>query len=334
MKQKIRKIIPNFVASTLRKVISCVSIFYYYFRDSLYFVLYSSLFCQFDNQNKMIGRISMAYHVIEKGITMPDRKLGFGRDVVLQTINLCEVYVKKGYDVTDNQFLHALGVLDEYLRIHESNNFELNKKVVHKIRSVLNRGITFEKTEQICTTKQEYFRDVNASFDKFSMSRYSLRNLEKGVDIELIKKALQIAQNAPSSCNRQASRVYVVEKEKIVGKILNVQQGSRGFGHLSDKLLVVTVDIGVYASPRERNAGYVDGGMYGMNLLYALHCLKIGACTLNCYFSPKSEKMIRKICDIPNSEMFIMMILIGNVPDNFSVALSKRQEVVKVTKFI
>lgn len=113
------------------------------------------------------------------------------------------------------------------------------------------------------------------------------------------------------------------DKEKI-SEILTLQGGNRGFGHLADKLIVLTQEQGISHGVYERHQIYVDGGMFAMNLLYALHYKKIVACSLNCNFSMMKERKMRKICNVDSSEMFVMMISCGIAPDNFKIASSKR----------
>ena len=137
--------------------------------------------------------------------------------------------------------------------------------------------------------------------------------------------------NAPSSCNRQVSRVHIIADDVLKAKLLKIQQGNTGFGNLADKILVVTANTESYASGRERNAGYIDGGMFGMNLLYSLHYHQIGACVLNSYLTPKDEKKIKSLINIPKSEVLVMIILIGEIPSKFKIAYSVRQEYSKVT---
>jgi nitroreductase len=333
MKEKIKQIMPKFIVFFIKGAIKSVLLRVYYIHDRRHFFHYSSFFSETDAQRKLIGRISMAYHGIEKGLTMPNRRVKFGKNAVSRTVSLCNLYIKNHYDLSDNQFLHTLGVLSEYLELYKSNNLEPDARLKNKITELF-KYFDFEQTKQIVTTKEDYFRYVNSSFDKFSSSRHSIRDFEKNVDLTKIKQSIQLAQNAPSSCNRQASRVHIVQTEYIKHEILSIQRGNNGFGDLADKILIVTAEIGVYAAAVERNAAYIDGGMYGMNLLYALHFNSIAACALNCYFSPKMENKVRKICNIPDSEIFVMIILVGNCPNNISLTLSRRQDICKVYSII
>ena len=112
-----------------------------------------------------------------------------------------------------------------------------------------------------------------------------------------------------------------VAKEEII-KILDKQGGNRGFGHLASNLLITTFEPSVYFEESERVSGFVDGGMYCMNILYSLHSNGIAACILNTAHNETKDLEIRKVTNIPKSECFVAMIACGVPPANFKIAKS------------
>lgn len=275
------------------------------------------------NETTLIGRIIKQYHVIEKGLTMPNRRLGFGYNIIIDLSNNCVEYVKK-YNSSNCQLIHAIGVLSEYKKLHNDNNFILEAEVEDKLNSIENLKIN-SVTKQATSTKEEYFSKINSDFQTFSNSRKSVRHFsEKPISIDQINNALQLATNTPSACNRQAWRTYLYTNKEKINNILELQGGNRGFGHLSDKLIIITAEVGLFYGIEERNQAFIDGGIYAMNLLYSLHYNKVGACILNCAFTPDKDEKMRVITDVKSSEVFIAMIVCGNLPDEFLYPLSKR----------
>ncbi len=116
--------------------------------------------------------------------------------------------------------------------------------------------------------------------------------------------------------------------------ILQKQGGNRGFGQLANKQIIIVSEVGVFGSDGKRNSAFINGGMFGMNLLYALHYEKIAACILNCSNWPKKDLELRKLCKIKESEEFIAMLTCGNSPENFRLALSKRYNIKEISKVI
>lgn len=173
--------------------------------------------------------------------------------------------------------------------------------------------------------KKEVLIDSKRKFDVFCKSRHSIRNFtNKDVNIGDIHKAVKLAQTAPSACNRQSSRIYLVTKKDVVNQLLKLQGGCRGFGHLANKAIVITSNIQVYQGRKERNLSCVDGGIFAMNLLYALHYYGLGACPLMCGENSRRTRQVRDWLHIPIHERIIMLVAVGHIPRECNVPESKR----------
>jgi nitroreductase len=279
-------------------------------------------------------RIIHQYHPIEKGLAMPKMRLGFGKENILNLIEDCYAYkdrflalAAQRYSAGFQHYNQALSILSEYKQVHLDAGFELESNFLEKI-DTLTKGLGSDFIyHQIETTREDYFRDADSSFKNFSSSRHSLRNFVGKIKNEDLEKAIELAQNAPSACNRQPGRVHVVENEVLKQKVLDIQGGNSGFGSMADKVLIVAVETAGYRGLAERNGMFVDGGIYAMNLLYALHSFRIGACPLNWSSTPEKDILLRKTILISESQTVIMMIACGSPPDKFKLAYSKRSSV-------
>lgn len=72
---------------------------------------------------------------------------------------------------------------------------------------------------------------------------------------------------------------------------------------------------------------YKAGGMYAMNLLYALHAYKIGACALNWKGEKNTEVKLRTLLHIPDNEEIIIVIAVGYPPKEFKYVASSRNNI-------
>ncbi len=272
---------------------------------------------------KCIGIIIQLYHIIEKGLTMPNMKLGFGQQKLINLIDNCLEYQKK-YDTSNIQYQHAVGVIAEYKKVHEDNTFALPANLDDKINSILKIESDTEATQQLHYSKDDYFKNKSAPFDEFSNSRHSVRNFSGEVKMSQIQQAIKLAQNTPTACNRQPIRVHIIENKQLIADAFKIQNGNRGFGHLVNKLIIITADLSCYQQSEERNLPYVDGGMYTMNLLYTLHFQEVAAIPLNWCRTVADDLQMRKLISLPDSEVIIVFIGCGDLPDEFKLALSKR----------
>ncbi|MGN6435058.1 MAG: nitroreductase family protein [Agriterribacter sp.] len=305
-----------------------------YYPNIRRFIKHSNAFYALDNQRKMIGQIVLKYHVVEKGLTMPNMKLGFGFDMLLSLIKLCNRYIDQNFDLQDKHFEHAVKILDEYLYVHKQAGFDLNPVLVTEINGLMNRIRITSSCRQIQISTNEYFKYADDNFRDFAFSRHSVRNfIDKEVEVDLIVRAIEIAQKSPSSCNRQPNRVYIVQDKEHMKWILETQRGNRGFGQMINKVIVLSSELGVFGMA-EKNEAYLNSGLFAMGLLYGLHYYKIGALPLAYIcFSEKDDQKLRRICNIPNSEVVTLIIGCGYPPPELSIASSPRynpREIVSV----
>ena len=206
------------------------------------------------------------------------------------------------------------------------------KDIVNGIKNLL-RYKQIDTIECFESTPDDLFKKTN-DFNEFAHSRHTVRwYSEKPVDNDLLLKAIELAQTAPSACNRQSTKVYIIETKEIKDEVVKLQNGNRGFGHLADKWLLITSDM-KFCSYRSRTSAYLDAGIFTMNLLNALHYYKIAACTLNAHLTVGKLKQLRAIVNYSKSEMPIVFISIGMAPEHFMVAGSQRIEPDKIYKFV
>ncbi|MEJ5961326.1 nitroreductase family protein [Pedobacter immunditicola] len=325
MKKLIKKYIPPFIL--FLKEATPV-----YLNDLRRFYKHSSIAGYHTEDNKLLGKIIERYHSIEKGLTMPDLRLGFGKQQLIELIKDCICFVNT-FGQDNEQLVHAVGVVLEYESVHNNHEYKLDDDLLEYIR-ILRDSITTHISieEQKIVARDSYFKHSDDPFNLFSNSRKSIRNwCEEEVNVDTLIQAVSLAQNAPSACNRQTSRAYIYEDKEQINALLKVQGGNRGFGHLANKLIIITADLGVFGFLSERNQCFVDGGIFAMNLLYSLHHNKIAACILNCATSIENDLKIRTLSgNIKDSQVVIAMIACGIPPDSFSVTISKRYPINQV----
>ena len=310
----------------LRKIRFLLQTYSLYLLDARMYVRYSNGFFCNDNKKKILDYLIVFYHPIEKGLAMPDLRLGFGKERVEKVINICNDYIEK-YKDTPNVLIDAIEVIAEYDRVHKSHNYRLDEELQKHIDNLLIRFQNVIPSFQPSFNREVFFSKSDSPFPEFACSRRSLRDYdtELSVDEDALKSAVELAVSAPSTCNRQSVKVHLVKGKEQVNGVLAMQSGNRGFGDRADKVLVITSDIQSWNVPGERFSPYIDGGIFAMNLLYALHYHHIGACPLNWSENVERNKKLHQLLGIPNHEIVIMMICCDMPPSNFKIVRSKRK---------
>lgn len=187
------------------------------------------------------------------------------------------------------------------------------------------------KCQKYSINRDVYFSHTNDDFVAFSSSRNSCRNLPGHVSDDSLKRALELSMTAPSTCNRQSHRIHLLQSDESKKIILSLQSGNRGFGDLADQFILITSDLRCWPSKHQRNAPYVDGGIYLMNLLYCLHYERIAACTLNMYLDAIRTQRLHNELNIPGYEVPIALVAIGIPPETFDLANSHRRVYEEIT---
>lgn len=288
------------------------------------------------SEGQLEGRIIANYHVIEKGLSMPDFRPCFGVPMLKKLIRLTgEGKQKYGWNCNVN-YLTAMNVIEKYMQRHLEEGVSLSEhfsnEEIHYGRDLATDKVVKSGSES--HEEKFYFSNSQSNFSDFARSRHSCRVFERDipVDDEAIKRAVEIARFTPSVCNRQCWKVHAFSDGKDIEDLLAIQNGNRGFGHTIPLALVVTCDVNVFDGYHERNQAYVDGGLFSMSLMYALHQNELGAVPLCWLVNGKQDDMARNIAEIPENEVIIMMIGVGKPVEQFSAPASQRRDVEEIIR--
>jgi nitroreductase len=333
MKSLLKKVIPNGLKQIIvnNKFLKLFQMNRESLIDMFKYLKYSATIKNAGTQTMAESELIFYYHKIEKGLSLPNPKKKFGYYAVEHLVDILDKYVKLySWDKTAKVSLNTLKVYIIFNKNHGLDLKGLNERVMQLESTLRTNCETQGGTTYI--TKQE-INSSSIDFKNFAYSRYSIRNFtDENVELDIIKEAVLIAQKTPSVCNRQSSRIYVYSDKKHQSEILKYQNGNRGFGHLANKIVIITSKLDHFITPGERNQSYIDGGMYAMSFIYALHSLGVGTCPLNLAINNQIEKKLKNVAKIDDSEVLIMMIAVGHIPDSLKVATSARRDVNDVLK--
>lgn len=341
MKAKIRKILgeKRFIQLTaplvyLRDLKNLHTNFYV---DKKLYKKHSNVF-RVNNFEKKEANIILYYHSIEKGFLFKNPKPKFAKEKIIrlhkylkdkeiiQNVNLSQI--RTGYSVVCKYYeLHKEKeiAIESYF---SEKDYQLYKGILDNYYSQDFHGIKTFTFDELYSKKDSNFLD-------FSNSRRSVRDFTgELINEQEIKKAVSLALNSPSVCNRQSAKVYLLQDKVKIDKVLKIQAGFRGYSENVNQLLIVTADRNYFYTVGERNQLYIDGGIFLMNLLYALHFYKIANCPANWGKTVKDDKLARKVVDITESEKIICLIPIGKAVDDIRVCLSERRTIDEVLKVI
>ncbi len=279
------------------------------------------------SSNKMRYSLLRDTHVIEKAMSLRNPRRGFGQQKILGILDKIEVYLK--YPENDIEFVkYPLAVIKSYIDYTQTigvNIHQIEDRYRHLLSKVNGEKISFVSGVTHITRK-EIIEQSGKSFESFLYSRHSVRYFTSVVpDREQIERALLMAQQTPSACNRQGWRTHLFFGESSY-QLVRWQQGANGFEDEVHCSILVTADLNAFFS-HEVHQAYVDGGMYAMTLIHALHSLGLGTIPLSCGVYCDRLYKLKELFAIPDNEVPILIIGTGNMEDSFRVAVSARKEV-------
>lgn len=334
----IKKIVPKPIISILKaikkKYYFKYRIFFNYKYDRLRFETYGCPTRQFKNKEHLLSYIIMLYHSIEKGLSLPKPRPGFGKEKIKLLIININIYIDT-YG-SNSQIISALFAIENYLLFNQQNESlisEIKKEILPLKKKVFldDNELSFGGTIEL--RREEIWKSSKIDLSNFFNHRFSIRNFAADpVSKSDLLTAIKLAQKTPSVCNRQSARVYIFDNDDRGKAILACQNGNKGFGDTANKILIITSELGSFLSIGERNQCWIDGGLFAMSLIYALHSLGIGTCCLNWSMEHESDKRLRKIADVKSSENIIMLIAVGHLPESFKVAYSHRYDEKEITR--
>lgn len=274
------------------------------------------------------ARILRQTHVIEKGLSLSNIKLGFGQEKIKELLSLLDNYEKRGFPTDGMPYKNAIATLNAYMRKQKELGFD-NEELYKTICGFAISEAELNESGVKHITLKELKKLEESSFPDFFNSRHSIRQFStQKVSYNDIYKAVELARRAPTACNRQACKVYYYEDPLINKNIGQLIPGNSGFENQIQNYLVITANISSFYDSFERNQMYIEAGIFSLAVVQSLHYFNIASCILQNGETRKREKQIRKVCsNIPENEEIMLFIAIGYYKEEFDYAVSRRREV-------
>lgn len=291
--------------------------------DGIRFSFYSGSYLK-KGRSKRNYRAVKAYHSIEKSLSFRNRNPGSGWTAVSDLYRSIQRY-KPASDILTFHEKVGADVVGKLVEVSDKER-DLNRDVMISFFNSL--GESENKGGVIRKFENNLKEGVLDNPEKFFFSRYSVREFKnRPVDKDLVFRALRLASKTPSVCNRESYFVYYSDEKEVIKKILSLQNGNRGFGDGVPGVFLVASDLRAFTSQIERYQYWIDGGMYAMSLVYALHSLGLGVCCLNWSQSFVSDIRARRLMNIEGNHTVMMLLAVGYPADDLAVCVSARSPI-------
>ena len=275
-------------------------------------------------------------HGLEKGLSRATGfRAGFGEATMASLAREMNRWVEDDRSRHDSFYRISAAVLRTYFDRHAAHSVDVSRFWSQFSRTVqqdienadvtLGGALPASSTREPVTAPQPQRSFVDVAFGRRSVREFT----STAVSDDNVQKAVQIAMQAPSVCNRQPVRVHQFDDADTIRAVLELQGGFRGY-KIPPKLLLVTSELKAMVGAVERNQAFVDGGLFMMLLLLAFEELGLGTCSLNTAMSYDREEAARRILNIPASQVFISFVAVGHYDLSVTVPRSARIPVEEV----
>ncbi|MGO2275501.1 nitroreductase family protein [Pseudoalteromonas nigrifaciens] len=356
MKKLFKKIVPITTVIKIKKLIDTTDRLAILFfsktklTSSFYYLIVNKSFMR-EHQSVLKGRIKYYkslekaedscvllrrnIHRIEKGLIMQPRRNVFGDAFIGETVDAFSLAVEQSA-LKGSEGNWFTDVLSEYFEIVSSST-EIDLAREKYIRICKDNKIIsqFESIPYV----HESIKKTDISFEQLKVlfkQRRSVRwYTDKAVDISLINKAVNIASEAPSACNRQPFKFHIVMNKEKVKEVADCAMGTVGFSHNLQTIIAVVGDLSSYPAERDRHVIYIDGSLVTMQLMLALETLGLSTCAINWPDIESREKMLDRLLDLNKYERTIMLLAVGYADSQGGIPYSQKKtckDLIRVVK--
>ena len=162
------------------------------------------------------------------------------------------------------------------------------------------------------------------NFLELAKSRYSVRKFsDKSIEQEKLDLILEAGNVAPTGCNYQPQRIYVIQSEEKIAKLNELSKCI--FGAKTVLLFTYNTDED-WKNPLEGGvrSGVQDVSIVATHIMLEAWELGIGTCWVNYFANSKLEKEL----ELSKNEKAVLLMPIG-YPAEDSVPLEKMHSVYK-----
>lgn len=272
-------------------------------------------------------------HRLEKGLILRPRKKIFALNYIQETV---EEFSKIKPKMENHTTKWCNDVLNEYFKsVSLTKKTEYLKKIFIEHSKLLNFESLKDQLDQRYDLNENYSPYVRSNqtskinyedFLSLSKKRRSVRYFEdKKVNKDLIDKALLIARQSPSACNRLPYKYIIFNNKKDASEVASIPFGTLGYSEQIPCVAVLVGNMSYFPSSRDRHIIYVDSSLSAMSFFYALETLGLSSCPINWPdFGPLETKIAKRL-KLKKYERVIMLIAIGYPDKNTPVPYSKKK---------
>jgi nitroreductase len=266
-------------------------------------------------------------HRLEKGLLMRPRRDVFAAEYILETVRAFEAAANGGVragSADELQLDWARDVLAEYFTMAGSH------PEIDSARERFQSACEGDRGQRV-----PYRRDLtqSPSVDYSQLAELARRRrsvrwfLQKQITRSDLDRAVAIAAESPSACNRQPFEFRIVDDPDRVRQVAALPLGTPGYRENIPAIVVMVGQLDAFFDERDRHLIYLDGGLAAMSFILALESLGLSSCCINWPDVPDLEKRMASLLGLGPHQRVIMLIAVGYADPEGLVAYSGKRSI-------
>jgi nitroreductase len=157
--------------------------------------------------------------------------------------------------------------------------------------------------------------------------------LPEPVPRESLERAMLVAREAPSACNRQPFVFRVFDNAERVRRVARLPMGTKGYADYIPCVVVAVGRLRNFPEVRDRHLIYIDASLAGMSLALALETLGLSSCMINWPDIEKRERWMEEELGLAPDERPVFLMAVGYPDPEGLVARSTKKPVDELLVF-
>ncbi|MDC0278441.1 nitroreductase family protein [Akkermansiaceae bacterium] len=296
--------------------------------------------CQFKSAEQAQGQtrslLRRNIHRLEKGLIMRPRRSVFALEYIEETVRFVigACALPKDLQPRKDEMKWAVDVLTEYFSIVGQHT------LVDGLRKEF-AAILAQFGEDGGGLSKPYFRHENegaqVSYDalkELARQRRSVRWFQdRRVPRELIDKAMDIARQAPSACNRQPFFFHVFDDAECVKQVADLPGGTKGFSQNFPMVVAVVGELRNYYGERDRHVIYIDAALAAMSFMLAAETLGLSTCCINWPDIEEDELRADQLLRLEPDQRPIFFLAVGFADKMGGIPFSQKKPLSEILKY-
>jgi len=274
-------------------------------------------------------------HRLEKGLIMWPRRSEFGADYIGVTVAaVVRVYGESAPLQSDAERQWVLGVLTSYFEVTRQSTSPSIRAAESKFLECFSPA---NSGDELAIPHRHVIEGSGIDIDslrRLAVGRRSVRWYEnKSVDRSVVDRAIEIASESPTACNRAPYRFEIIDSDSGVQSVAECAMGTGGYAHQIPSIVVVVGDLSAFFHERDRHLIYIDSSLAAMAFVLGLEVQGVASCMINWPDIPERDARMHKLLGLANTERVIMLIAYGYADSERLVPFSAKGSLDEIRSF-